>query len=259
MAANPTVKIILAFILLFAFYHLAEYMIMFNNSVAGFFVFQILFFVAAWLLGNWYNKQGFKCWGLPFSKGVLRNILFGIMVGILLYAVPFVISLAIGVEKIVSIPNFSKLIAASLPFIFGVIFSSFSEDVLTRGLVYRFLNKKISTLLLIFISASIYLLNHIYRLGDGLDTLLYLFLLGINFVIPLINTKNLWFTGSMHWAGNSFFFVTHGVIQTESGTGFISANYIFSLWLLVAIPIVWYVSKSEFLHTSEKKPDNFRL
>ncbi|QQX76302.1 MULTISPECIES: CPBP family intramembrane glutamic endopeptidase [Aequorivita] len=250
-SANQTLKIALAFITLFILYHLAEYMIMFQNNVLGFFIFQVLFITAAWLFGKWYNKQGLKCWGLPFSKTILRNIGFGILLGVLLYSIPFTISLALGIEIVVSIPDATTLIKSSLPFAFGVIFSSFSEDILTRGLIYRYFRNKVSTLLLIIISATIYLLNHIYRLTDAPDTLLYLFLLGIIFIIPLVNTKNLWLTGSMHWAGNTFFFVSHNVVETKTGNDLISSNYLFSLCLILFIPIIWYLSKFTYLKDSK--------
>lgn len=250
--SSQTIKITLAFVALFLLYHLAEYMIMFQNNVLGFFIFQALFFTVAWLFGKWYNRQGLNCWGLSFSRDILRNILIGIVLGLTLYAVPFVISLFLGIETIVNIPDTSTIIMASLPFAFGVIFSSFSEDILTRGLIFTHFKAKITPIILILLSAIIYVLNHIYRLNDGADTLLYLFLLGIILIIALNNTKNLWLTGSMHWAGNTFFFITHNVIQTENGENLFSGNYVFAIWMIFFIPIVWYVSNWKYLSATEK-------
>jgi len=51
-------KTSISFIVLFVLYHLAEYMIVFKNHVAGFFIFQFLFFLSAWVLGNWNQKNG---------------------------------------------------------------------------------------------------------------------------------------------------------------------------------------------------------
>jgi hypothetical protein len=56
--SNPSLKIVLTFVSLFLLYHLAEYMILFRNNVLGFFGFQALFFITAWLFEKWYNKQG---------------------------------------------------------------------------------------------------------------------------------------------------------------------------------------------------------
>lgn len=233
-------KIAISFAVLFVLYHSAEYMLLFRNSVVGFFVFQFLFFLFAWILGNWNNKNGFGFWGLSFSKLKIKHVFTGIILGILLYGIPYIISLSLGTEFVSNIPPWTDILKASIPFVFGVIFSSFSEDVLTRGTVFRLLNNKIKTGWIILISATIYLLNHIFRLNDGLDTLSYLFLLGVLFIIPLIFTKSLWITGFMHWSGNAFFYITHNVIQTKDNLNYVTPNQIFVFWIIILIPIIWY-------------------
>lgn len=224
-------------------YHAAEYMIVFKNSSSGFFVFQFLFFAVAYLLGNWYNGEGLASWGLPFNRRTLKLIQIGITTGILIYAIPYFFSIITGIEAIVRFPKWMTIVQSGLPFAIGVLFSSFSEDILTRGLVYAHFNGSIKPVSLIILSASIYLLNHIYRLDDGFESLLYIFLLGIIFIIPVLYTKNLWLTGSMHWAGNTFFFVTHNVIHTENKSNVISSNYLFAVFLLLFIPFIWQLSK----------------
>jgi membrane protease YdiL (CAAX protease family) len=253
---NQIGKILVSFTLLFILYHSAEYMIVFSNSIPGFFGFQLLFFVVAFICGNWYSKNGLNAWHLPFKKENLPHVLVGIIAGCVLYGVPYCFSLLTGNEKIVAVPNWKDAMAASIPFTFGVIFSSFSEDILTRGVVFTFLKKKVQPTLIVLISSAIYLLNHIYRLGDGIESLLYLFLLGIIFAIPLMFTNNLWLTGSMHWAGNTFFYITHNVIETEYKNQYISSNYLFSLFLLLFIPLVWQLSKKikKAMDHSQPKP-----
>ena len=236
-------KLILSFVILFLLYHAAEYMILFENDVTGFFIFQTLFFVAAFALGNWYSKEGLAAWGLHFSAKLFKPLFIGILSGIVIYAIPYYLSLAIGIETIIKVPGLSEIVKTSLPFIFGVLFSSFSEDILTRGLIYKHFNHKLKPLYLILLSATVYLLNHIYRLTSGPETILYLFLLGIIFVIPLMQTNRLWFTGGMHWAGNSFFFVSHNAIQMESNNNGLSPNYLFAICLAVFIPAIWFLLK----------------
>lgn len=238
-----SVKFIISFIVLFLFYHIAEYMIVFENNITLFFSFQILFFLSALMLGKWYSQNGLKVWGLPFNLKIIKYIFLGIVFGIILYGVTFCLSILFGIEEILEVPSTKIIIQNSLPFSFGVLFTSFSEDILTRGLIFTHFKDKINTTFLIILSSTIYLLNHIYRLGDGIDVLLYLFLLGIIFFIPLLNTKKLWITGSMHWAGNVFFFVSHEIIKTQEMNSIISPNYFFSIVLLVMIPIVWVVTK----------------
>jgi membrane protease YdiL (CAAX protease family) len=234
-------------------------MILFENNIAGFFIFQTLFFIAAFALGNWYSKEGLAAWGLNFSSKLFKPLFIGMLFGILVYAIPYCMSLVFGIETIIRVPGLFEIVKASLPFVFGVLFSSFAEDILTRGLIYKHFNHKIKPLFLILLSASIYLLNHIYRLTNGTETILYLFLLGIIFIIPLIQTNRLWFTGGMHWAGNSFFFVSHNVVQTESNNTWLSPNYLFAICLAVFIPVIWFLLKnysSAFSGNSSKAKQN---
>lgn len=216
---------------------------MVQNKENGFLGGQALFFIAAGLLGLWYRGNGLKAWGLPFTRAAWGSLLTGILLGVLLYAVPFFVGLAFGIEKVIRVPGGSDILKATLPFAFGVLFSSISEDVLTRGLPYAHFHQKLKVPVLVLLSAAVYLLNHIYRLDDGPAALLYLFLLGVVYMIPVVYTGNLWLTGGMHWAGNVFFFVTHGVIQSEEGNPHFSSNYLFATWLVLAIPLTWLFCK----------------
>lgn len=238
-----TIKIVVAFVVLFVLYHTAEYFILFQNNAAGFLGGQALFFIAALLLGSWYRKKGLGAWGLPFSGRVWKPLLTGVLLGVALYAVPYTVSLLLGIEQVVKVPDGTTILKAGLPFAFGVLFSSFSEDMLTRGIPYAYFGKRIGVHALVLLSAVVYTLNHIYRLGDGPAALLYLFLLGVVYMIPVVYTGNLWLTGGMHWAGNVFFFVTHSVVGTEEGNGPFSYNYLFATWLVLCIPLLWFFCK----------------
>ena len=237
----------ISFIVLFFLYHSAEYMLMFQNNIPLFFTFQFLFFISALLLGNWYSGNGLSAWGLPFSRAILKHISLGLLLGVVLYAVPYGLALFSGIEKIIEFPSLQAIMLNSLPFAFGVLFTSFSEDILTRGLIYTHFNKKLKPGFLLVFSASIYLFNHIYRLNDGLDVLVYIFLLGIIFMIPVLNSKKLWITGAMHWSGNLFFFISHNVIQVKENPELLSYNYLFSTCLILMIPIVWILTRKLIL------------
>lgn len=240
---NSNLKIFFSFSLLFLLYHVAEYWIIFQNNVLLFFIFQILFFVAAFFLGNWYSRNGLATWRLTLSSKIAKRALAGIILGVLLYAIPFILALLLKIESISEIPPIAEIVKNSLPFAIGVFFTSFSEDILTRGLIFSHFRKKMKPVFLILFSASVYLLNHIYRLNDGFETLSYIFLLGIVFIIPLLNSKDLWITGFMHWAGNVFFYISHEVIKVEENSSVMSYNTLFSLTLLLMIPLVWMITK----------------
>lgn len=235
-------KIVSSFVSLFILYHLAEYWIMFENNVILFFTFQFLFFVSAYFLGIWYSGNGLSAWGLPFSKKIGKNIFLGILLGIILYSVPYFLSLFLNITEIKYLPTFLEAFKEGWPFALGVLFTSFSEDILTRGLIFAHFNNKLKPLFLALFSAVIYLLNHIYRLDDGLDVIAYIFLLGILFIIPVLTTKNLWITGAMHWAGNVFYFYSHNLIQVEVNEEYFSYNYLFSVCILLMIPLFWFLT-----------------
>lgn len=234
---------IVGFIILFFFYHAAEYMILFKNSAAGFLGFQFLFFVAAWSIGKWQFKAGLAAWGLDVKRYFLKHLLVGMVMGVLLYGVTFMVSVWLGLEKVTEVPTFATMVSPLGLFIFGNFFSSVSEDVLTRGYVYKHLHGRISNGWIVIISATVYLLNHIYRLGDGIETHLYLFLLGVLFIIPLVLTKRLWFTSGVHWAGNVTFYFTHEMLKVEEINKNLSPNYVFIGVILLFIPVNYYISK----------------
>lgn len=195
------------------------------------------------MLGNWYSGNGLKAWMLPLRASILKKAFFGIILGVFLYAIPFGLALLFKIESIVKIPPFVEILKTSLPFIIGVLFTSFSEDILARGLIYSHFHKKIKPVFLIILSAAVYLLNHIYRWSDGFESLSYIFLLGIVFMIPLINIKDLWVTGFMHWAGNVFFYISHNVIITSDNSSAVSYNMLFSMNLLLMIPTIWWITR----------------
>src|SRR3954453_17698846 len=159
MKLSP-LKFITGFICLFLLYHAAEYMIIFKSNPAGFLVFQAFFFAAAWGIARWQFKQGLSAWGLSTKKFFLRHLLLGMMLGVILYGLTYFINLITDVERKVAVPPLSYLTTQLLIFIFGNFFSSFSEDILTRGYLYKHLNGNMSVPVLILVSAAVYLLNH---------------------------------------------------------------------------------------------------
>lgn len=218
-------------------------MILFRNSPPGFLAFQVLFFVAAYMVARWQHKPGLAAWGLDFKKGMLTQLLVGMLLGIMLYGATFFCSLLLCSEKVLRVPAWSEVWMPFGLFVIGNLFSSFSEDLLTRGYVYEHLKGRFHTWGIALVSATVYLLNHIYRLNDGPMIWSYLFLLGILYVIPLLLTRRLWFTGGMHWAGNLTFFYCHDILKSEE-TGYgPTPNLVFVVVILLMMPLTYYCAK----------------
>lgn len=248
---NKNLRIILGFLLLFLLYHTAEYFVLFQYNPVAFLLVQAAFFITAWLLAKWQGFKGLSAWGMDTGKRWLKHLLLGMGMGLVLYGLSYAISLALGSEMVRDIPGTSVILPQLALFCFGVFFSSFSEDLFTRGYLYAHFGKKIPAAAFVLISATVYLLNHIYRLNSGWETCTYLFALGILFAIPLVLTKRLWFTGGMHWMGNTFFYLTHGIINTETISGKPAPNTIFIICILLMIPVSMFVIKTSRLQSPE--------
>ncbi|WP_431212629.1 CPBP family intramembrane glutamic endopeptidase [Puia sp. P3] len=153
-----------------------------------------------------------------------------------------------------AVPAAGELILKVLPFVAGVFLSSCSEDILTRGYIYFHLKERIGNLPVILVSALVYWLNHIYKLGTGPGNWIYIILLGVIFMIPVMITRSLWFTTAMHWAGNSVFFVTHQAIDTETLPSRLQPNDVLSFCILGLIPLVVYFLRSAYSRNAHNGP-----
>lgn len=238
---NKIASPLLGFIILFSLYHAAEYMILFRNSAVGFLIFHGIFIVAAWSIAQYQFNQSLEAWGFKMTKKVLTQVFTGVLLGVGIYLVSFLLSLWLGFEQVLTIPSLNEYIQMLGLFVFGNFFSSFSEDVLTRAYVFKHLKHRIKTVYIILISALIYVLNHIYRLTDGPETYLYLFLLGVLFMIPLIKTQQIWTTGAVHWGYNCTFYFTHELIRVKTSAALLGVNYVLSIVLILFITLLWII------------------
>lgn len=236
-------RFIAGFLLLFFCYHAAEYMIMQQNSIVGFLAGQGAFFLAAWLIARWQGFTGFAAWGIIFKKTALRNLGAGLLLGLLVYGLYFLTSLGLHFEEIVAVPPAAVFIQSFLLFTFGTFFSSLSEDVLTRSYLYKHFSGKISPGILLLLSSLVYVANHIYRLGDGIQVLLYLFILGVFLMLALMLTKNIWLTLGLHWSGNIIYQLTSNIFQTKFVNNGPGQLWLYIGFLLLLIPATYYTGK----------------
>ena len=247
---NRSLKILIGFLLLFTLYHTAEYFVLFQNNPKAFLIVQLIFFLTAWLIARWQKFKGLSTWGMDTGKQWVKHLISGMSMGVVLYGLTYAISLAIGSEVITHVPGAGVIISQLGLFCFGVFFSSFSEDILTRGYLFKHFGDKIPATAFVLVSAAVYLLNHIYRLNDGWETCTYLFALGVLFTIPVVLTKRLWFTGGMHWIGNTVYYLTHSIINTKTVDRHLAPNTIFIISIVLSIPVVVLVIRSFKLYKS---------
>lgn len=230
-------RFLAGFIVLFFLYHGAEWFVVKRYNPSLFVLFQFLFFIAAFLLARWQGFKGLSAWALKPTRGWWLQWLAGMLAGMVLYGISFYVSTVVNGNVPLHLPAPGTFLKPLLLFAFGTFLSSLSEDILTRGYLFRHIRPKVPSGLFIAFSAIIYLLNHIYRLGDGFETILYILLLGVLFAVPLIYSERLWYTTGMHWMGNLTFYFTQQVIQVPDNEIVISPNTIFIICILFMLPV----------------------
>ena len=78
------------------------------------------------------------------------------------------------------------------------------------------------------IVAEFYVLNHIWRLTEGVPVLSYLFILGIALAWALSFTRSLWLTLGIHWGANIAFEMINAATTTQT------VNKSITVWILAA-------------------------
>ena len=245
---NPW-KLLAGFAWLFLCYHAAEYFVIFHYRPLFFLLLQGLFFLSAWGIARMQGYQGLSAWGIILKKHALKNLLIGLLAGGLVYSLHFVCSISLGFEKIIRIPTAKDAIASFLLFAFGTFFSSLSEDVLTRGYLFRHIGNRLSASMLTLVSATLYVLNHIYRLEDGMLVWTYLFLIGVFLMLAFIRTGNIWLTLGLHWSGNIVYQTTHQVMETQSLVSGNQGMLLYISFLLLLIPLTLWLTKPRMKRT----------
>ena len=244
-------KILAGFAILFTCYHAAEYMMLFQNSPVGFLLLSIFFFAVAWLVAKWHGMSGLSAWGIVLEKKAWKQLALGLLAGGIVYTLYFFTSLRLDIERIKEIPPAGIFISQFCLFTFGTFFSSLSEDVFIRGYLYKFLNGKINSYSLVALSSVVYLLNHIYRLTEGPGFWIYILIIGVFLMLALVRTGNIWLTLGLHWSGNIVYHTTNSIMHTEAGKGVFSGKLLYILFLLLLVPVTYFISKPKAIAVNE--------
>jgi uncharacterized protein len=232
--------LLMGFMALFTCYHAAEYMVLYMNSPFCFLGLSMLFFIMAWAVARWQGYRGLSAWGMSFKRKNLIFLLAGLLAGLAANIISFLVSLALHKEMVSFVPGLHQFLPQASLLIFGCAFSSLTEDVLTRGYLYRHLTGRVSTGLLVLISSFVYVLNHVHRLDEPVY-LLFLFIVGIQLMIPLVICRNIWYTLGIHWARNIVYHVTNNVMHTETTAASHGAMWITIVFMALLVPLNYFI------------------
>ncbi len=224
---------VLGFILLFAVYHFPE----FFSSFWIMAVCKIGFLVLAIILCRMQGWKFLEGYGLGCKKNFIKHLTRGLFIGFIAFSLSLVLLIGFSFEKLQNIQP-PLFFLRTLPMVLLMtFFPSIAEDILTRGYLYGHL-KFLKPFTWILISASVYLLNHFWRLNEPVSVLLYLFILGLLLAFCVYVFKSLWLALGIHWGSNIAFELSRQGVDTYGSD---SNN---SNWALV---LVWSLVLGGFL------------
>lgn len=209
-------------LVLFVIYHFPE----FFSALWIAAIFKIGFLIVAFLIANWQGWKGLGGYGLTLHRGCIKNLISGLLIGVIFFVLSESLSIKANYEKLVSVESFTSVIKLLPLTLLMTFFPSIAEDILTRGYLYGHLQKILNPAIFILISSLFYVLNHIWRLTEGAHVLSYLFILGMALAWALYYTKSLWLTLGIHWGANIAFEMTRAATTTQT------LNKTMSTWIL---------------------------
>lgn len=152
------------------------------------------------------------------SKGVIKYIIVGSLIGVLLQGLTLLVMYIIGSFEIVSInPISNMIIPLSIAFTIAIF-----EEILIRGIIFRIIEEKLGSYVSLLISAIIFGALHLANPNSTLLSALCIAVeAGLLLGLAYIYTRSLWFPIAIHFAWNFmqsgiFGGITSGNDQTSS-------------------------------------------
>lgn len=225
-------SVIAGFLALFVVYHLPEFFDRFWLMA----VCRIGFLPVAFLLARYQGWKGLGGFGLGPVPHRLRILAIGLLAGILLFALSAAVTVWLGWEQI-HLATDAGTIFRKLPLILLMtVIPSVDEDILTRGYLFGHWYQRGRTGAWVLFSATVFLGNHIWRLGDHPSVLVYLFAMGLALALAVSRTGNLWLAFGIHWGANIGYESAGAFTQTQPIAPDSYSNWVWAAcWVLLLV------------------------
>lgn len=164
------------------------------------------------LINKFIYQQPIQSMGF-YSNKLISKYLFGIITGMLIILIIYVINLLFGAMNSTLNPNIQWLTISWLIALFMI--QGFTEEVIARGFLMNKLAKQIGIPLAIFINSLFFSILHFLNPNVSFFSLVNIFLAGIVFSLLFYWSDNIWFTGAVH----SFWNLTLGVFIGNEVSG----------------------------------------
>jgi membrane protease YdiL (CAAX protease family) len=211
--------------------------------------------LAALLLAYWQGLKGLGGWGLAIQPSFFKKLFTGLVTGIFFFCSSIAIGLFIGTGRFTAIPSIEAIIK-DLPMILLITgFPSVAEDILTRGYLYAHGKERMNAVVWIFLSALVYVLNHIWRLNEDPAVLIYLFILGLGLALAVWRTGNLWMAFGIHWGANLSFQYSSSIFKIEDHGNSYENTWLLALsyLLMLGCLLVFLKSKKQAVASNDQQ------
>jgi len=138
------------------------------------------------------------------TKGLLRNIILGVLIGTTLQGLTILVIYFWGDFQIISVNPFSSIITP-----FAIAFSvAIFEETLLRGIIFRIVEEKLGSHISLVISAIIFGAVHSLNPDSSLISSICIGIVGFMFGTSYIYRRSLWLPIAIHFSWN---FVQSGI------------------------------------------------
>jgi len=162
--------------------------------------------VVAWPLSRWLGYRGYAAYALVGGNGLRWWFPGGLLLAVLAKFIAVWIGLRSGayaVDHETSAAGFIAVLSALPLLLLSTLVASLAEDILTRGFWCRAAGLRWRNgAVFVLVSSAIYVLNHIYRLGNGPLEWLVLFCFGLAYAAALWRSGSLWAALGLHCGWN---------------------------------------------------------
>jgi hypothetical protein len=162
--------------------------------------------LVAWPLSRWLGYRGYAAYALAGGAGLRWWLPGGLLLAVLAKFGAVWLGLRTGVyaaDASASASGFGALLATLPLLLLSTFVPSLAEDILTRGFWYRAAGLRWrGGVAFVLASSAIYVLNHVYRLGNGPLEWLMLFCFGLAYATALWRSGSLWGAVGLHWGWN---------------------------------------------------------
>lgn len=197
----------IGFLILFALYQSAEGV---GQRILGSFPMQaglmLLCLAAAWPVGRFILRhRGFDAYALEWQRSVPLWLIGGLILAISAKLLAVILGASAGAYSVQvrDAPlSFGLLIPVVAVALVSTFVPSIAEDIITRGFWWRIPGQALRGATFVVVSSGIYVLNHVYRLGNGPAEWIMLFCFGVAYAVAMTRSGSLWAAVGVHWGWN---------------------------------------------------------